>query len=82
MWITKDIEIKEEVRRAFQLLLSTNSDERPNLSELSFERLEDFEVIGLEKPLMEEEVFEALSGFSRDKALGQDGFSMAFWQFS
>nr|CAN74793.1 hypothetical protein VITISV_000043 [Vitis vinifera] len=82
VWITKDIEIKEEVRRAFQLLLSTNSDERPNLSELSFERLEDFEVIGLEKPFMEEEVFEALSGFSRDKALGQDGFSMAFWQFS
>lgn len=25
---------------------------------------------------------EALSGFCGDKALGPDGFSMAFWQFS
>ncbi|RVW78403.1 hypothetical protein CK203_051466 [Vitis vinifera] len=55
---------------------------KPNLSELSFERLEDFEVIGLEKPFIEKEVFEVLLGFSGDKALGPNGFSMVFWQFS
>ena len=29
-----------------------------------------------------EEVFTALSNLNRDKALGSDGFSIAFWQFS
>ena len=30
----------------------------------------------------EEEVYSALESFSGDKALGSDGFTMAFWQFS
>ena len=36
----------------------------------------------IEEPLTEEEVFVALSELNGDKALGPDGFSMAFWQFS
>ena len=32
-------------------------------------------------PFSEEEVYGALLGCSGDKALGPDGFSMAFWQF-
>ena len=58
-WITEDNEIKEEVCRAFQVLLSTLGDRRPSISGLSFERLDDIEVAGLEKPFLEEEVFGA-----------------------
>ena len=36
----------------------------------------------LEDPFNVEEVFTALSNLNRDKALGSDGFSIAFWQFS
>lgn len=35
----------------------------------------------LEKPFSEEEIFKALLEFRRDKALGMDGFHMAFWHF-
>ena len=43
-WIIEDRELRVAVSRTVQLLLSTNDDYRSNLSELSFERLEDFEV--------------------------------------
>ena len=80
-WFTKVSAIKEEVGRVFQILLSAISDWRPNLTGLSFERLDDLEVLGLEKPFYEE-VFGALLGFNGDKALGPNGFSLAFWQSS
>ena len=56
MWITEDNEIKDEVSRAFQKLLSTIDEWRSNLSGLSFERLGSMEVEGLEKPFTEEEI--------------------------
>ena len=77
-WITEDNDIKEEVGRVFQKLLSTTGEWRPNLSGLSFERLDSMEVEGLEKPFIEEEIFGALSDFSGDKAPGSDGFSNVF----
>ena len=40
------------------------------------------DVEGLEKPFLEDEVFEALVGCCGKKTPGLDGFSMAFWQFS
>ena len=79
VWVTQDKDLRVAMGRAFQLLLFTNDDWRPNLSELSFERLEDSKITGLEKPFIEEEVFKVLSGFCRDKAPVLDGFSMAFW---
>ena len=50
VWVTQDKDLRVAVGRAFQLLLFTNDDWRPNLSELSFERFEDSEITGLEKP--------------------------------
>ena len=38
MWFTKDSEIKEEVSRAFQLLLSDPGGWKPSINGLSFER--------------------------------------------
>ena len=81
-WFTKENIIKEEVDRAFQILLSTTSDQGPNISGLSFERFDAQEVAGLKKPSSEEEVYDAHLGFNGDKALDSDRFSMAFWQFS
>ena len=75
-------EIREEVSRDFQLLLSTLGDWRSSLSGLSFESLDDFEVAGLEMPFEEEEVYKALLSFRGDKAPGSDGLSTTFWQFS
>ena len=42
----------------------------------------DFERIKDEDAAIEKKVFSALSELNKDKALGLDGFSIAFWQFS
>ena len=78
-WFTKDSEIKEEVSRAFQGLLSNPGGWKPYIDGLIFERLKGLDVEGLEKPFTEEEVFGALSSFCREKVLGPDSFPMAFW---
>ena len=44
-------------------------------------RLASSEVEGLEILFSEEEVFAALLELDKDKALGLDGFTMAFWFF-
>ncbi|RVW42423.1 Transposon TX1 uncharacterized 149 kDa protein [Vitis vinifera] len=45
---------------------------KPRIDALMFERLEEGDVEGLEKPFTEEEVFRALSGCCGEKALGPD----------
>ena len=77
-WFTEEIEIKEEVSRAFQGLLSDPDGWKPNIDGLNFERLEELDVEGLEKPFSEEEVFGVLSSFCGEKAPDPDSFSMAF----
>ena len=44
-------------------------------------RLASSEVEGLKILFSEEEVFAALLELGKDKALGLDGFTMAFWFF-
>ncbi|RVW39723.1 LINE-1 reverse transcriptase-like [Vitis vinifera] len=79
---TGESEIKEEVGRNFQELLTDPGDWKPSIEGLNFERLEEREVERLEQPFSEEEVFEALKGCCGEKAPRPDGFSMAFWQFA
>ena len=43
--------------------------------------LDNSEVERLELPFSEEEVFAALSDLGKNKALGPDGYTMAFWLF-
>lgn len=47
---------------------------------MCFDVLQSQNATKLEELFREEEVFIALSDFNGDKALGLDGFSMAFWQ--
>ena len=49
---------------------------------LDFERIKDEDAAKLEEAFIEKKVFSAFSELNRDKALGLDGFSIAFWQFS
>ena len=49
---------------------------------LDFERIKDEDAAKLEEAFIEKKVFSALSELNKDKALGLDGFSIAFWQFS
>jgi hypothetical protein len=46
------------------------------LDSLEFDMLSDTEALSLEEPCEEREV---IKGVDRDKALGSDGFSMAFF---
>ena len=46
------------------------------------ETLENLDAFALEVPFTKNEVLGALLGCSGDRALGLDGFSMAFWQFA
>ena len=68
--------------KVFQGLLADPCEWKLSIDGLNFERLEEGDVEGLEKPFSKEEVFGALSGFCGEKAPCPDGFSMTFWQFS
>ena len=82
VWILEENEIKERIVNVFMSLLSNSGDRRPPLSGLQCETLENMDAYALEVSFMEEEVFGVLLGCNGDKALGPDGFSMAFWQFA
>ena len=70
--------MREGAVNEFKVLLSAAGGWRPSISGLSFARLEAVEVVRLEEPFFELEVFEAFKGFSGDKVLGPNGFSMVF----
>ncbi len=53
---------------------------QPLLDGLEFTMLSTEDAVGLEKPFEEDEVTGVLHGFVGDKALGLDGFPMAFFQ--
>ena len=80
--LTEKSEIKDEIGRNFQELLIDPGEWKPSIDGLIFERLEVGDVERLEKPFSKEGVFEALADCCREKELGSDGFSMAFWQFA
>ena len=48
---------------------------------MSFAGLDSSEIERLELPFLEKEVFATLSNLGKDKALGSDGYTMAFWLF-
>jgi hypothetical protein len=50
------------------------------LDDLAFDTLDAVEASSLELPFEEREVLEMVKSMSRDKALGPDGFSLAFFQ--
>ena len=67
--------------RAYQSLISESRDWRPSINGLNFKVLGEGLANSLEVMFSEEEIFAALSSCCSDKALGPDGFTMAFWLF-
>ena len=80
-WHTEENEIKASVVGAFHDLFAEEREWRPSTDGLSFEGFDSSEVEKLELPFSEEEVFVALFDLGKDKALGPDGYIMAFWLF-
>ena len=81
-WYEDETAVKTGIVEAFQGLLSNPGGWRPILSGLCFNPIEEETVARLEDRFTEDKNFEAVSSLSGDKALGPDGFPLAFWQFS
>ena len=80
-WYTEENDLKANVVGAFHNLYSEKGGWRPCIDGLSFVGLDSSEVERIELPFSEEEVFAALSDLGKDKALGPNGYTMAFWFF-
>ena len=79
IWLLEDQEIQRGVMRAYQNLLSDPGGWHPSMNSLEFDRIGVEEAARLEEMFSVEEVFLALSKLNGDKALGSDGFPLAFW---
>jgi hypothetical protein len=72
--------IRDHAVQFYESLFSEECNWKPRLDNLDFDMLDAGEVDWLETPFEEREVWEVVKGMDRDKALGPDGFSMAFFQ--
>ena len=82
VWVKEDDEMNQGIVEAFKSLLSDTGEWRANLEGLNFQRINEAEAERLETPFTVDEVFTTLSNLNGDKALGSDGYTLAFWQFS
>ena len=80
--LDKEEDIKKGLVDAFQNLLSVLGGWSPPLPNLNLNRIGSVEAASLEESFSENEIWTAISGLNKDKALGPDGFPLAFWSFS
>ena len=80
--LVKEAEVKEGLVSAFQSLLSAPINWRLPFPDLYFNLIGEDQSAKLEEMFTEEEILAAVSGLNDDKALGPDGFPLAFWSFS
>ena len=78
----KEAEVKEGLVGAFQSLLSASNNWCPPYPDLYFNLIGEDQTTKLEEMFTEEEILAVVSGLNVDKALGPDGFPLAFWSFS
>jgi hypothetical protein len=71
--------IRSHIVNFYESLFSEPLNWRPRVDNLEFEVLSVDEAAGLEEPFEEREVRNVIKGMYRDKALGLDGFSLAFF---
>ncbi|RVW27697.1 Transposon TX1 uncharacterized 149 kDa protein [Vitis vinifera] len=79
--LTEEDGIKEGVASAFCRILSESGEWRLTIGIPTFDSLPSDDAEGLETPFSKEEVLVGLFDLCGDKALGMDGFIMAFWKF-
>ena len=80
--LDKEADIKEGLVDAFQNLLLASGGWSPSLPDLALNGIGSEEAAILEETFSENEIWIAISGLNSDKALGPDGFPLAFWSFS
>ncbi|RVX11718.1 Transposon TX1 uncharacterized 149 kDa protein [Vitis vinifera] len=78
--LTEDQEVRDGIVNAYQQLLSESSDWKADIGGLVLKQISLSEADALELPFSEAEIYAALMGMNGDKALGLDGFTVAFWQ--
>lgn len=77
--LTKEIEIKEGIVRAFHNHFLELGEWRFSIRDTNFGMLNWQDATKLKEPFLENEVFNACSNLNGDKTLAPNGFSMAFW---
>ncbi|RVW91414.1 putative mitochondrial protein [Vitis vinifera] len=80
VWLSEEQEVREGVANAFQQLLSENSDWKADIEGLHLKQISQQKAELLELLFPESEVLAGLMDMNGDKALGSDGFTVAFWQ--
>ena len=80
-WHTEKNDLKDSAVGPFHNLYSEEGGWHPYIDGLTFMGLDSSEAERLDLPFSKEEVFAALSNLGKDKALGPNGFTMAFWLF-
>jgi hypothetical protein len=74
------VEISKHIVQIYKELYTKRFSYWPLLDVLSFNSIGEAESICLERGFEEREVLEVVKAMNGDKALGLDGFSMAFFQ--
>jgi hypothetical protein len=72
--------IGEHVVKFYQKLFTEQCRWRPMVDDISYDSVLEFEASWLERAFEEEDVRKVVSAKKGDKALGPEGFSMAFFQ--
>ena len=78
VYVREGHDLKQGVVDAFQTLLSDSRDWRANLEGLVFSKLDEHEVVNLEKPFTEKEITFALHELNGKKAPSPNGYTAAF----
>jgi hypothetical protein len=73
------VEISEHIVKYYQKLFEEQCQWRLMVDGLVFDQILDHEVSWLEREVEEEEVKKVVLALERDKALGPNGFSIAFF---
>ena len=80
VWLSKKQEVREGIVNAYQQMLSEDLGWKADIGRLQLDQISQQEAENLEIHFSEAEVHSALIEMNIDKALGPDGFTMAFWQ--
>jgi hypothetical protein len=73
-------EIRDHIAFFYENLYMETGYSRPMLDGMQFSAISGEDAEWLERPFDEEEIAGVVQGFNGDKALGPDGFSLAFFQ--
>jgi hypothetical protein len=73
-------EVKEHIVQFYRKLYTEQSNWRPKMENQAFSSIDEEEKMWMERDFEEVEVWEVVKGMDGDKALGPDGFTMAFFQ--